>query len=80
MNESGASEPLARRVGKDVYQPYYAAQSLISTWIGDAIPERGGKGRRYAKIEASGAKALRDARNAAERMWQGLDPASLRTR
>ncbi|CAN5471196.1 hypothetical protein BH09PLA1_BH09PLA1_09570 [soil metagenome] len=26
---------LARRVGKDFYQPYYAAQSLISTWIGD---------------------------------------------
>lgn len=26
---------LARRVGRDIYQPYYAAQSLISTWIGD---------------------------------------------
>ena len=30
--------------------------------------------------QAAGARALRDARSAAERMWRGLDPASLRTR
>ena len=52
----------------------------ISSRMSDATPERGGKGRRYAKLEAEGARALREARRAAERMWQGLDPASLGAR
>ena len=80
-------EEIERRTGRTVARAavYITLRRLeekgfISTWIGDAIPERGGKGRRYAKLEANGAKALRDSRNAAERMWQGLDPASLRTR
>ena len=53
---------------------------LLSSWLGDPTPERGGKGRRYAKLEAEGARALREARHVAESMWQGLDPASLRAR
>jgi PadR family transcriptional regulator, regulatory protein PadR len=55
-------------------------KGFVTSWMSDPTPERGGKARRYVKLEAQGAKALRDARNAAERMWQGLDPSSLRTR
>jgi PadR family transcriptional regulator len=55
-------------------------KGFVSSWMSDPTPERGGKGRRYAKLEPAGVKALRDARVAAERMWQGLDPASLRSR
>lgn len=55
-------------------------KGFVSSWMSDPTPERGGKGRRYAKLEAEGAKALREARQAADRMWRGLDPASLRTR
>jgi PadR family transcriptional regulator, regulatory protein PadR len=55
-------------------------KGLVSSWMSDPTPERGGKGRRYVKIEAAGARALRDARQAADQMWRGLDPAKLRTR
>ena len=55
-------------------------KGFVSTWMGDPTPERGGKGRRYVKLEAEGARALIEARQAAERMWQGLDPAWLRAR
>ena len=55
-------------------------KGFLSSWLGEPIPERGGKARRYVKLEPAGARALRDARSAADRMWRGLDPASLRTR
>ena len=53
-------------------------KGFVSSWMGDPTPERGGKGRRYVKLEAEGARALREARYAVDRMWRGLDPASLR--
>src|SRR4051812_3212165 len=55
-------------------------KGLLSSWKGEPVPERGGKSRRYVKLEPPGAKALREARSATDRMWRGLDPASLRTR
>jgi len=55
-------------------------KGFVSSWMSDPLPERGGKARRYVKLEGAGAKALREARSAAEEMWRGLDPALLRTR
>jgi DNA-binding PadR family transcriptional regulator len=55
-------------------------KGYVSSRMGDPTPERGGKARRYVKVEASGARALHDARQLADSMWRGLDPASLRTR
>ena len=55
-------------------------KGFVSSWMGDPTPERGGKSRRYVKLEAGGARALREARNAADRMWSGLDPVTLRAR
>lgn len=55
-------------------------KGFVSSWMGDPLPERGGKARRLVKLTAEGGRALRDARTAAERMWQGLDPASLGAR
>src|SRR5689334_5369826 len=81
------AEEIARRTGRSVARAavYVTLRRLedkgfVSSWVGDPTPERGGKARRYVKLEAEGARALRDARHAAERMWQGLDPASLRAR
>src|SRR4051812_4004474 len=80
-------EEIERRTGRSVARAavYVTLRRLeekgfISSWMSDPTPERGGKARRYAKLEPEGARALRDARKAAERMWQGLDPASLRAR
>lgn len=55
-------------------------KGLLSSWLGDPTPERGGKPRRHVKLEAAGTRALREARQTAERMWQGVTPAMLRTR
>ena len=80
-------EEIERRTGRSVARAavYITLRRLeekgfVSSWMSDPTPERGGKGRRYAKLEAEGARALREARHAAERMWQGIDPASLRAR
>ena len=80
-------EEIERRTGRSVARAavYVTLRRLeekgfVSAWMSDPTPERGGKGRRYVKLEAEGVRALREARRSTERMWQGLDPASLRTR
>ncbi|MDF1504492.1 PadR family transcriptional regulator [Roseisolibacter sp. H3M3-2] len=80
-------EEIERRTGRSVARAavYVTLRRLeekgfVTSWMGDPTPERGGKGRRYVRIEAEGARALREARHVADSMWHGLDPASLRVR
>ena len=75
---------IERRTGRSIARAavYVALRRLeekgfVASWMGEPTHERGGKARRYVKLEPEGAKALREARNTVERMWQGLDPASL---
>ena len=77
-------EEIERRTGRSVARAAVyitlrrlEEKGLVKTWMGDPTPERGGKARRYAKLEPAGANALREARYVAERMWKGLDPARL---
>src|SRR5688500_8465916 len=76
------AEEIGRRTGRSVVRgAVYVAlrrleeKGLVSSWMSDPTPERGGKPRRYVKLTAAGASALRDAHHAAERMWRGLDPS-----
>jgi DNA-binding PadR family transcriptional regulator len=48
-------------------------KSFVASWFSDPIPERGGRSKRYFKVEASGLRALRDSRDALAAMWEGLD-------
>src|ERR671916_2069891 len=80
-------DEIERRTGRSVSRAavYITLRRLeekgfVSSWMSEPTPERGGKGRRYVKLEAEGARALIEARQAAERMWQGLNVASLRAR
>jgi PadR family transcriptional regulator PadR len=80
-------EEIEQRTGRSVARAavYITLRRLeekgfVSSWMSEPTPERGGKGRRYVKLETEGVRALREARLVAERMWNGLDPASLRTR
>lgn len=50
-------------------------KGLISSWLGEPTPERGGKARRCVKVEAEGLHALRESRRVLDGMWHGLDPA-----
>ncbi len=79
-------EEIERRTGRDVARAavYVTLRRLeekgyVSSWLGEPTPERGGKGRRYVKIESAGRRALRESRQLADRMWRGLDPASLKS-
>lgn len=49
-------------------------KGLLSSWMSDSAPERGGKPRRCVKVEPEGRRLLRESRRLMERMWQGLDP------
>jgi PadR family transcriptional regulator PadR len=44
-------------------------KGFISSELGEATPERGGKPKRYYKIEAPGQRALDEGRAAAQRLW-----------
>ena len=71
-------EEIERRTGRSVARAAVyvtlrrlEAKGLISSWMGDPTPERGGKARRLVRIEPSGLEALREAREAMDRMWRG---------
>ena len=75
------------RTGRDVRRSavYVTLQrlekkGLVSTRMGDPLPERGGKGRRLVRLETSGLEAIRETQEAFVSMWRGLGPALERGR
>lgn len=52
-------------------------KGLLTSWLGKPTDERGGKPRRYVRLEAEGRKQLLESRRTMERMWGGLDPTAL---
>ena len=48
-------------------------KGLLSSWMSDPTPERGGKPRRYVRVEPEGRRLLQESRGLMEQMWQGLD-------
>ena len=44
-------------------------KGLVSSKLGEATPERGGKPKRYYSLEALGQRALADAKAAAAKLW-----------
>jgi len=53
-------------------------KGLVTSRPGEATAERGGRARRYFRIEAAGVKALNDSRRVLEKAWHGLRPAPAR--
>jgi DNA-binding PadR family transcriptional regulator len=47
-------------------------KKLISSWQGEATPERGNRAKRYFKIENAGRQALREAQEARKKLSAGL--------
>lgn len=74
-------EEIERRTGRAVSRAavYVALRRLeqkgfIRSWMGDPVPERGGKSRRLVRIEPAGLRSLRDSKRVLDRMWKGLGP------
>lgn len=75
----GIVDEIRARTGRKVRRPavYTALRRLedkgwVESWMGDPRPERGGKARRLVRVTASGADAVREARNALQAMWSGV--------
>ena len=47
-------------------------KGLVSSWMGEATAERGGKAKRHFKVEAAGFSALRNARKTLQRLHSGV--------
>jgi PadR family transcriptional regulator, regulatory protein PadR len=72
---------IVERTGRDVaVGAIYAtldrleAKGYVSSRVGEATPERGGRAKRYFEIEAPGERALNEAWRMSDRMRDGLTP------
>ena len=75
------ADEICQRTGRPVQRAtvYVTLQrlenkGLVSSRLGEPLPERGGKPRRYVRLEEAGLRALRDTRQALSSMWGGLEP------
>ncbi|MDQ3816211.1 MAG: PadR family transcriptional regulator [Acidobacteriota bacterium] len=48
-------------------------KGYLKSWQGEATPERGGRAKRYFKVEGAGVQALNDSATARNRLAKGLD-------
>ena len=75
-------QEIAERTGREVSvgAVYTTLERLerkgfVSSARGEPTPERGGRAKRYYKIEAPGERALQRSRETMDRMWAGLVPS-----
>jgi PadR family transcriptional regulator PadR len=75
---------IAERTGRDVaIGAVYATldrlerKGFVSSRLGEATPERGGRAKRYFDIEAPGIKALEESWRMSDRMREGLVPVGV---
>jgi PadR family transcriptional regulator PadR len=75
------ADDIERRTGKPVsFGAVYATldrlhkKGLISSQLGDPTAQRGGKPKRFYRLEAPGERALHEAQAMRERMWAGVPP------
>jgi PadR family transcriptional regulator PadR len=52
------------------------SHGMVSSRVGEATPQRGGKAKTYFRIEAAGKRALKQSRQAANAMWNGFEPTA----
>lgn len=72
-------EEIEARTGRDVsYGAVYTAldrlerKGYVAFRVGEPSPERGGRARKYFRVEAAGKEALLATRRELEVMWDGL--------
>ncbi len=75
---------ISERTGRDVsFGAVYAtlerleAKGFVSSRFGEPTPERGGKRKRYFRVEAPGQRALSEAHAHRKAMWAGVPKGAL---
>jgi DNA-binding PadR family transcriptional regulator len=48
------------------------AKGFVTSWLGGATAQRGGRAKRFYRVEAPGLLALDEARMATANLWEGL--------
>jgi PadR family transcriptional regulator PadR len=48
------------------------AKGFVSSWLSDPTAERGGRSRRYFRVEPTGLRALEHSREVMDMMWKGV--------
>ena len=48
-------------------------KGYLSSWFSEPTPQRGGKSKRFFKVDPSAMRLLRQSRRALENMWTDLD-------
>jgi PadR family transcriptional regulator, regulatory protein PadR len=73
------SEEIEERSGREVsVGGVYAAldrlerKGLVTSELGEATPERGGRAKRYFRVTPKGLREVREAQRTLTRLWQGL--------
>jgi DNA-binding PadR family transcriptional regulator len=83
LGEDAYGVPISREIeqqtGRAVaFGTVYAAlerlqkKGLLSSRLGDATPERGGRAKRYFEVTPTGVRTVRETKQALMRLWQGL--------
>ncbi|HEY7057542.1 MAG TPA: helix-turn-helix transcriptional regulator [Vicinamibacterales bacterium] len=49
------------------------SKGCLRSRLGEPLPERGGRARRYFTVTPAAVRALRDSRRALLRLWRGID-------
>jgi DNA-binding PadR family transcriptional regulator len=48
------------------------AKGLVSSWLGEPTPERGGKAKKHFRITTRGIREVRQTHRSLTRLWRGL--------
>ena len=48
-------------------------KGLVTSWMGEPSPTRGGRAKRYFKLSNKGRAALETSRTVLDRLWDGLE-------
>ena len=49
------------------------SKGYVSSWFSDPVPERGGRSKRYFRVDPPGMRALRQSERELKAMWEGID-------
>src|SRR5512146_530016 len=70
---------IAQRTGREMLQgSVYAilerleSKGFVTSQLGEATPQRGGRAKRYFALTAKGSQQVRETQRALEALWQGL--------
>ena len=71
--ETRTGRPVSAGAGYTVLERL-ESRKLVASWVGEPTPERGGRRRKYYRVEPRGARLLRASHDQIQRMAEGLAP------